>query len=84
MRGKNFLPSLGLTKPLVTPEQLAATVSPLTTLSRVNSDDSVCMTIGRSLSRTWKQNPMQESYTLRGVKRIDRPDKQEFGFVVPN
>lgn len=52
---KNVLPSLGLTKPLVTPEQLAATVSPLITLRRVNSEDSVCMTMGRSLSRTWTQ-----------------------------
>ena len=47
------LPSFGFTKPLVTPRLWAATASPLTTRSKVNSDDSVCMTMGKSRSRTW-------------------------------
>jgi len=51
--GVAYSPSLGLTKPLVTPRLFAATVSPLTTRSRVNSEDSVCITMGRSRSRTW-------------------------------
>lgn len=79
-----FLPSLGLTKPLVTPEQLAATVSPLTTLRRVNSEDSVCMTMGRSLSRTWTQNRMRELYALESPKGMNRIETQKVGLVVPN
>ncbi len=60
-----WLPSLGLTKPLVTPILLAATVSPLTTLRRVNSEDSVCMTMGRSRSRTYGQNRMRMFHLLK-------------------
>lgn len=46
------LPSFGLTNPFVTPKSSAATVSPFTTLRMVNSAASVCITKGRSRSRT--------------------------------
>lgn len=45
-------PSLGFTKPLVTPRLWAETASPFTTRCSVNSEDRVCMTMGRSRSRT--------------------------------
>lgn len=47
------LPSFGLTNPFVIPRSSAATVSPFTTLRMVNSAASVCITKGRSRSRTW-------------------------------
>lgn len=56
-------PILGFTKPLVMPRFSAATVSPLTTRRMVNSDDKVCVTKGRSRSRTWG----------RGVKDVSVP-----------
>lgn len=46
-------PILGFTKPFVMPRFSAATVSPLTTRRMVNSDDKVCVTKGRSRSRTY-------------------------------
>lgn len=56
------VPSLGFTNPLVTPRLWAATVSPLTTRSRVNSEDKVCMTIGRSRSRTWARERQNKEH----------------------
>lgn len=68
------LPSFGFTKPLVTPRLWAATVSPLTTRSKVNSEDSVCMTIGRSRSRTWgwTRNKRGEYYYIYYSQHIVR------------
>lgn len=55
------LPSFGLTNPFVIPRSSAATVSPFTTLRMVNSAASVCITKGRSRSRTWS---WQQDYLM--------------------
>lgn len=60
---RRHLPSLGFTKPLATPRVRAATASPFTTWSSVNSEDSVCMTRGRSRCRTCTRGQTREPFS---------------------
>lgn len=68
------LPNFGFTKPLVTPRLLTATVSPFTTRRRVNSEDRVCMTIGRSLSLTCRSKIGGMQRSLRSHSKKDAAD----------